>query len=211
MSEEHIDDVTFENNEENNEETIDSKDIDSKDIDNKEEKKVSEEIEEKTNEKASKKERKIKAEKKLDELTDNYDELNDKYLRLYSDFDNYRKRTNKEKIDTLRNASQEVVIDLLPVIDDFDRAIQAMEDHCADEESMKGVELIHSKLLNILTQKGLEPMDAKGKEFDTDYHEAITNIPAPTPELVGKVVDVTQKGYLLNGKIIRFAKVIVGS
>lgn len=204
MSEEHIDDVTFENNEEN---------IDSKDIDNKEEK-VSEETEEKEKKpdgKTSKKERKIKAEKKIDELNDKYDELNDKYLRLYSDFDNYRKRTNKERIDTLKNASQEVVVDLLPVLDDFDRAIQAMDVQCADEESVKGIELIHSKLLNILTQKGLEPMNADGKEFDTDYHEAITNIPAPSPELVGKVVDVTQKGYLLNGKIIRFAKVVVGS
>eukprot|EP01155_Anaeramoeba_flamelloides_P021219 Anaeramoba_flamelloidesa586129_58.p2 GENE.a586129_58~~a586129_58.p2 ORF type:complete len:206 (-),score=43.20 a586129_58:1050-1667(-) len=205
MSEEHIDDVTFENNEEN---------IDPKDIENNEEEKVVEETtekEKKADEKASKKERKIKAEKKLEELTESYNELNDKYLRLYSDFDNYRKRTNKEKIDTLKNASQEVVIDLLPVLDDFDRAIQAMTDNCADDESMKGIELIHSKLLNILTQKGLEPMNADGKEFDTDYHEAITNIPAPSPELVGKVVDVTQKGYLLNGKIIRFAKVVVGS
>ena len=201
MSEEHIDDVTFENNDEN---------FDSKDIDNKENT-IGEENTEETKEKSPKKNRKQKAEKKLDDLTEKYNELNDKYLRLYSEFDNYRKRTNKEKIETLKSASQEVIVDLLPVLDDFDRALQSMEEHGIDEETLKGVELIHNKFLNIMKQKGLEPMDAKGKDFDTDYHEAITNIPAPTPEMTGKVVDVIQKGYLLNGKIIRFAKVVVGS
>ncbi len=203
MSEENIDDVTFENNDDN----IDAK------SDNKEskDKGKKEEVKNKKGEKAQKKSRKPKAEKKLEEMEEKYNDLNDKYLRLYSEFDNYRKRTNKEKIDTLKSASQEVIIDLLPVLDDFDRARQSMEEHGADEESLKGVELIHTKLFSILSQKGLEPMDSTGKDFDTDYHEAVTNIPAPTPEMAGKVVDVIQKGYLLNGKIIRFAKVVVGS
>lgn len=191
MSEENIDDVTFENRDE----SID------------EEKKS----EQKSKEKPQKKSRKLKAEKKLEELTEEHKELNDKYLRLYSEFDNYRKRTNKERLDILKSASGEVISDLLPVIDDFDRALKAMEDHGIDEETKKGVELIHNKFLGILTQKGLEPMNSIGKDFDTDYHEAITNIPAPSEDMVGKVIDVIEKGYLLNGKIIRFAKVVVGS
>ena len=193
MSEEHIDDVTFENQEDNQPES------------------KKEETEKKEKPESKKKGRKSKADKKLGELQEKYDDLNDKYLRLYSEFDNYRKRTNKEKLDTLKSASADVITDLLPVLDDFDRAMKAMDDHGADEESIKGVELIYNKFKNILTQKGLEPMDSMGKEFDTDYHEAVTNIPAPSDDLKGKVVDVIEKGYLLNGKIIRFAKVVVGN
>ncbi len=189
MSEDNIDDVTFENHEEN----------------------IDEEQKGEKKDKPQKKSRKLKAEKKLDELTDQYNELNDKYLRLYSEFDNYRKRTNKEKLDLLKSASSEVITDLLPIIDDFDRAIKAMVDHGANDETLKGMELIHNKFLGILKQKGLEPMNSIGKDFDTDYHEAITNIPAPSEDMVGKVVDVIEKGYLLNGKIIRFAKVVVGN
>ena len=194
MSEENIEDVTFENNDENLE------DKQGEVVEKKEEKPKSE-----------KKTRKIKAEKKLEEITEKYNEVNDKYLRLYSEFDNYRKRTNKEKLDLLKSASQEVIVDLLPILDDFDRAKKAMEDHGVDDETVKGIELIYNKFYNILSQKGLEPMNSVGKDFDTDYHEAITNIPAPTKDLVGKVVDVIEKGYLLNGKIIRFAKVVVGN
>ncbi len=139
------------------------------------------------------------------------EDLNDKYLRLYSEFDNYRKRTSKERLDLLKTASQDIMVELLPVLDDFDRALQSMTDHNAQEESVKGVELIYNKLFTLLKQKGLEPMEAQGKEFNTDYHEAITNIPAPNKKMKGKVVDVVQKGYLLNGKIIRFAKVVVGN
>lgn len=194
MSEEKIEDVTFENNENTPDENQEV------DIDKKEQKPKSE-----------KKSRKLKAEKKVDELEEKNKELNDKYLRLYSEFDNYRKRTNKERLDLLKSASQEVVVDLLPVLDDFDRAIQAMNDQDVDDETRKGVELVYNKFFNILTQKGLEPMNSVGKDFDTDYHEAITNIPAPSKEMAGKVIDVIQKGYLLNGKIIRFAKVVVGN
>ncbi len=190
MSEENIDDVTFENQDEAPVESTE---------------------EEKPQVKPDKKTRKLKAEKKLDELGVQYKDLNDKYLRLYSEFDNYRKRTNKERLDILKSASAEVITDLLPVIDDFDRGLKAMDDHDVDEETKKGQELIYNKFFSLLTQKGLEPMNSIGKDFDTDYHEAITNIPAPSDDMVGKVVDVIEKGYLLNGKIIRFAKVVVGS
>ncbi len=195
MSEEHIDDVTFENQEDPKEEA----DLQKED---------SKEEEIKT---SKKKGIKSKSDKKLDELQEKNDELNDKYLRLYSEFDNYRKRTNKEKIETLKSASADVITDLLTVLDDFDRGLKAMEDHGADDETKKGIELIYNKFKNILTQKGLEPMDSMGKEFDTDFHEAVTNIPASSDDMKGKVVDVIEKGYLLNGKIIRFAKVVVGS
>ncbi|NQU34387.1 MAG: nucleotide exchange factor GrpE [Bacteroidetes bacterium] len=191
MSEENIEDVTFENNDD---------------------KALNEEVEETiSNEKPQKKSRKLKLEKKLEEANEKYNEINDKYLRLYSEFDNYRKRTNKERLDLLKSASQEVIIDMLPVLDDFDRALKAMDDQGVDAETKMGLELIYNKFNGVLTQKGLEPMNSIGKDFDTDYHEAITNIPAPSDDLVGKVVDVIERGYLLNGKIIRFAKVVVGS
>ena len=148
---------------------------------------------------------------KIEELEEKCNETNDKYLRLYSEFDNYRKRTSRERIDLLKTASQDIMVELLPVLDDFERAAQAMTDNNAQEDSVKGVELIYNKLFSLLKQRGLEPMDAVNKDFDTDFHEALTKIPAPTDELKGKVVDVIQKGYLLNGKIIRFAKVVVGS
>lgn len=135
--------------------------------------------------------------------------LNDKFLRLFSDFDNYRKRTNSERIDLIKTASREVIEGMLPILDDLERAIQAMKEH-ADDEAIKGVELIYNKLFNFLKQQGLEPMNAMGMVFDSDFHEAITEIPAPTEELKGKVVDVVQKGYLLGDKIIRYAKVVVG-
>jgi len=161
--------------------------------------------------KSKKKWKKPTDKEKIAELEEKCEDMNDKYLRLYSEFDNYRKRTAKERIDTLKTASQDLMVELLPVLDDFDRALEAMAEHHAQEESVKGVELIYNKLFTLLKQKGLEPMDAAGKDFDTDFHEAITQVPAPTKEQKGKVVDVIQKGYLLNGKIIRFAKVVIGS
>jgi molecular chaperone GrpE len=151
-----------------------------------------------------------KQQEKIDELEASLAELNDKYLRLFSEFDNYRKRTNKEKLDLLKTASEEVVIDLLPVIDDFERGIKALEDNDALQSSVEGMQLIYNKLKGILTKKGLAPMQSIGETFDTDFHEALTNIPAPTEDLKGKVVDEIEKGYLLNGKVIRFAKVVVG-
>ena len=141
-----------------------------------------------------------------------YAELNDKYLRLYSDFDNFRKRTFKEKVELSKYASAEIIIKLLPVLDDFERAIRAFDAASDAGQAVKdGMVLIFNKFLSVLYQQGLEPMRTAGESFDTDFHEAITNIPAPTPEQKGKVVDEIEKGYLLNGKVIRFAKVVVGS
>ncbi len=141
-----------------------------------------------------------------------YAELNDKYLRLYSDFDNFRKRTFKEKIELSKYASAEIIVKLLPVLDDFERAIKAFDvTPDAGQATKDGMLLIFNKFIAILQQQGLEPMRAAGETFDTDFHEAITNIPAPTPEQQGKIVDVVEKGYLLGGKVIRYAKVVVGS
>lgn len=137
-------------------------------------------------------------------------DLKDKYLRLFSEFDNYRKRTTKERIELFKSASSEIIIELISVLDDFERAKKSFETTTDIEAVKHGVDLIHSKLLGLLTRKGLESMDSQGKDFDTDFHEAITEIPAPSKELKSKVVDVVEKGYLLNGKVIRFAKVIVG-
>jgi molecular chaperone GrpE len=110
-----------------------------------------------------------------------------------------------------KTASEDVIVALLPVIDDFERALKVTEENGVDEEHREGIELIYNKLKKTLEQKGLECIDSMGKEFDTDYHEAITNIPAPEPEMKGKVVDVIEKGYKLNDKVIRFSKVVVGN
>ena len=139
-----------------------------------------------------------------------YNELNDKYLRLYSEFDNFRRRTAKERLELFKNASEEIITDLLTVLDDFERAIGAMKNTDDLASITEGVSLVQHKINHILQSKGLKPMDAQGKEFDPDFHEAITKIPAPKKKLKGKVVDVVEKGYLLNDKVIRYAKVVVG-
>ncbi len=138
-------------------------------------------------------------------------ELNDKLLRLHSEFDNFRKRSFKEKIDMSRTASEEVIKDLLPVLDDFDRAMASMKDTDKVEAVKEGVQLIYSKMKAIFTTKGIQEIKSIGENFDTDFHEAITSIPAPTEELKNKVVDEIQKGYMLHNKVIRFAKVVTGS
>ncbi len=146
------------------------------------------------------------------ESSEQYSELNDKYLRLYSDFDNFRKRTLKEKIEQSKYASADIIIKLLPVLDDFERAIKACDVNADAGQAMKdGMVLIFNKFLSTLNQQGLEQMRTIGESFDTDFHEAITNIPAPAPEQKGKIVDELEKGYLLSGKVIRYAKVVVGS
>ena len=136
--------------------------------------------------------------------------MNDKYLRLYSEFDNYRKRTNKEKLELISTASAGVLKDMLTVLDDFERAI-ANNDKVEDINAVKeGFQLIYNKLKSGLEAKGLKQMQAKGEVFDPELHEAIANIPAPEDALKGKVVDDVERGYYLNEKVIRFAKVVVG-
>ncbi len=138
-------------------------------------------------------------------------ELNDKYLRLYSEFDNFRKRTMKEKIDLRQTASEDVITELLPVLDDFDRAMSAMQGSDKIEAIKEGIQLIHAKMKAIFASKGLQEIKSIGETFNTDYHEAITSIPAPTEDLKNKVVDEVQKGYMLHDKVIRFSKVVTGS
>jgi molecular chaperone GrpE len=137
--------------------------------------------------------------------------LNDKYLRLFAEFDNFKRRTQKERVELLQTAGKDVVVSLLPVLDDFDRANKAMENASDVAAVREGVQLVHSKLKGILAQKGLKEMESINTPFDTDNHEAITKIPAPNEELKGKVIDELEKGYTLNDKVIRFAKVVVGS
>lgn len=148
--------------------------------------------------------------KALEEAKAKYAELNDTYLRLYSEFDNYRKRTAKEKLELSATASAGVLKDLLPVLDDFERAIQNMEKN-GNEADLQGVTLIYNKLKSTLQKKGLEEIVAIDCDFNTDEHEALTMIPAPDESKKGKVIDVIQKGYKLNGTVIRFARVVVGS
>jgi molecular chaperone GrpE len=141
---------------------------------------------------------------------DKFEELQRKYLLLYSDFDNFRKRSNKEKADIINSAGGRVISDLLVVLDDFERAI-ANNDSVDDVNALReGFKLIHTKFLNILATKGLESMNATGDVFDADKHEAITQIPVEDKDQKGKVVDVVERGYKLNGTVLRYAKVIVG-
>lgn len=146
----------------------------------------------------------------LEAIRKERDELKDKYLRLLADFDNYKKRVTREKLDLLNTAAQDTLSALMPVLDDFDRAKRIADQDNSPEPFTEGIQLLYHKLYHILRQKGLEPMESNHLAFDAERHEAITEIPAPTEDLKGKVVDTVEKGYLLHGKIIRYAKVVVG-
>jgi molecular chaperone GrpE len=151
-----------------------------------------------------------KAEEQLEKTELDLLELKDRHIRLQAEFDNYRKRTLKERMDLLKTANESMLISLLPVVDDFDRANQTLDLVEEGSPVKDGVKLIYSKFQEFLKQNGVKEIEAIGQNFDTDLHEAITKIPAPTKELVGKIVDVVQKGYYLNDKVIRFSKVIIG-
>jgi len=138
------------------------------------------------------------------------DELRDTNLRLHAEFDNYRKRTIREKVELSKMASEEVIVDLLPILDDFERALQNLNKE-DDDPFIEGIRLIYNKLTSTLSKKGLEEIQAKGQTFDTDYHEAISHMPVQDETQKNKIIDVTQKGYKLHGKVIRFAKVVVGA
>ena len=141
--------------------------------------------------------------------TDNA-ELQDKFLRLYSEFDNYRKRTQKEKLDVIQHAAESIIVSLLPVLDDMERAIKYGENPDADINSIKeGEVLIFQKLNGLLRQKGLKTIDTENAVFDTDYHEAVATIPTENEEDKGKIVEEIEKGYMLNDKVIRFSKVVI--
>jgi molecular chaperone GrpE len=137
-------------------------------------------------------------------------DLENKYLRLVAEFDNYRKRTARERLEFLTVAGEDLMKGLLPVLDDFERAVKAMNETGDIAAVREGVELIYTKLSKYLEAKGLKQIDALGKDLNTDEHDAVTKFPAPSDEQKGKVIDVLQHGYSLNGKIIRYAKVVVG-
>lgn len=147
----------------------------------------------------------------IEKLEEEITVLNDKYLRLFAEFDNYKRRTKRERAELLQTAGKDVITSLLTILDDFDRANKAMENTTDVAAVQEGVQLIYNKLVNLLGQKGLKEMESMNTPFDTDLHEAITKIPAPNEESKGKVLDVLEKGYTLNDKVIRFAKVVVGS
>lgn len=149
-------------------------------------------------------------EEQIENLKAEKAELNDRFLRLYSEFDNYKKRVNKEKLDLISTASEKVFVNLLPVIDDFERAIAANE-KLEDVEAIKeGFVLIYNKMIQLLKRFDVEEIPAKGEEFNTDFHEAVTHFPTDKEEEKGKVIDVTEKGYKIKDKVIRYSKVVVG-
>lgn len=143
---------------------------------------------------------------KLQELGEKLAEANDKYVRMYSEYENYRKRTNMEKADLIINGAKDTIKAILPIVDDMERALQAMAD---GDNAKEGVQLIYNKMMNILTQKGLKPIEAKGLKFDENLHEAVTQFPAADESQKGTVIDVVEKGYFLNDKVLRYAKVVV--
>jgi molecular chaperone GrpE len=151
------------------------------------------------------------ADKRIAELEEQVATQNDKFLRLYSEFDNFRKRTAREKVELLNTAGEDIIKNLLPIIDNFERAIKTNETATDVKAVNEGINLIAQMMKSSLQQRGLVVMKSIGEPFNTDLHEAITEIPAPTPDLKGKVVDEVEKGYTLNGKVIRFAKVVVGA
>lgn len=138
-------------------------------------------------------------------------ELNDKYTRLYSDFENYKRRVAKERSELLQYASTEVMKEILPVVDDFERAIKVNATANELKSVIEGVNIIYNKFVHFLKQKGIEEMKADGETFDPELHEAITNVPAPAEDKKGKILEVVEKGYHFNGKVLRYAKVVVGS
>lgn len=148
------------------------------------------------------------------ELTpeEKFAELNDKHLRLHAEFENFKRRTAKERIELYKTAGEDVLSTLLPILDDFERAIKAKTDAGEELKEEEGVLLIYNKMKSTLEQKGLKAMEnAVGQELNTDFHEAITNIPAPSEDMKGKIIDVIEKGYFLNDKVIRYAKVVVAN
>ena len=149
-------------------------------------------------------------EKELEDAQAVIEEQKDKYLRLSAEFDNYRKRTMKEKAELILNGGEKSISSILPVIDDFERAIKTMETAKDVKAVKEGVELIYNKFMAVMTQNGVKVIETKDQPLDTDYHEAIAVIPAPSEEQKGKILDCVQTGYTLNDKVIRHAKVVVG-
>jgi len=174
--------------------------------------KVSEEKEQQNEAKSEKKkkDKKDKKEAKIEELEEKLEQMQDKHLRLQAEFDNFRRRTIKEKADLIKSGGETVLVNILPVVDDFERALGSLKEVPDEDAGKQGTLLIYNKFQEFLKQNNIKEIEALEQDFDVDLHEAITKIPAPSDELKGKVVDVVQKGYCLNDKVIRFAKVVIG-
>jgi molecular chaperone GrpE len=149
-------------------------------------------------------------ENEIELMAQKFAEMNDKNLRLMAEFDNYRKRTMKERMDLLKTAGEKILVDMLPLVDDFERGKKAMETSEDVIALKEGIDLIYSKFIAFLLQNGVKAIETDSQPFDTEFHEAVTTFPAPTEELKGKIIDCVSKGYTLNDKVIRFAKVVVG-
>ncbi len=153
----------------------------------------------------------IALKKELEVMQQRVDEANDKFLRLFSEFDNYRKRVARERIELTKTASESIINSLLPVLDDLERAAEMTAENDKAEGKSEGVILIYNKFKSILRQKGVEEVVAVGEDFNTDFHDAVTHLPAKDKKQKGKIVEEVQKGYLLNGKVIRYARVVVAN
>ncbi len=147
--------------------------------------------------------------KKYEEVQAKLDEKSKDYLYLMADFDNYRKRTIKEKGEIIKNAAERIIKDLLPIVDDFERGLDATKDETDGQQVRQGMELIYHKLVKLLESNGVKPIESTGKDFDSDLHDAIARIPSPDEDSKGKVIDTTTKGYTINDKVLRHAKVVV--
>jgi len=203
----------------NEKQNINDEELKDSHIQEEESAKKTDNTEEKAEDKSSKFKKKAKVKKKskedilteeLTEAKEKISEINDKYLRLYSEFDNFRKRTMKEKAELYKTAGEDVIISIISIVDDFERALKATDMSEENKAHREGIELIYNKFNKTLEQKGVKEIEAVGTEFDTDLHEALTKIPAPNADMKGKVIDVIEKGYTMNDKVIRFAKVVVG-
>ena len=180
-----------------------------------EEPETNEVSEEKNQQKEAKSDKKKKGKKDkkeaiIEELEEKLEQMQDKHLRLQAEFDNFRRRTIKEKADLIKSGGETVLVNILPVIDDFERALGSLKEVPDEDAGKQGTLLIYNKFQEFLKQNSIKEIEALEQDFDVDLHEAITKIPAPNDELKGKVVDVVQKGYCLNDKVIRFAKVVIG-
>jgi len=162
-------------------------------------------------EKPKKKSRRFSgSKKKIEELNIELAESKDKHLRLFAEFENFKKRTMRERLDLMKTAGQDTINKILPVLDDFDRAKKSAEDDTSVEQLSEGVLMVYNRLYTVLGNMGVKAMETNGEVFDAEMHEAITEIPAPSDDMKGKIIDTVEKGYYMNDKIIRFAKVVVG-
>ncbi len=149
-------------------------------------------------------------EKEISEFKHKVEESNDKYLRLAAEFDNFRRRAAKERLDLVNSAGEDVIVGFLPILDDCERALQVLAEADGDKASREGTELIYNKLYNYLKSRGLERIETSGQKFNTDFHEAVAQFPVEKPDQKDKIIDIVQQGYTLHGKVVRFAKVVVG-